>query len=128
MMILAFEELEIWKESREVCKAVFQFTQRLEFKRDFALVDQINRSSGSVMDNIAEGFGRGGNKEFVQFLHYSKASLLETKSQIYRATDRNYLTLDESERFLDRLRILDNRIGSFIQYLKKSTNAGFKKK
>lgn len=127
-MIVAFEDLEIWKESRDVCKTIFGFTQRMGFKQDFALVDQINRSSGSVMDNIAEGFGRGGNKEFVQFLYYSKASLLETKSQIYRATDRNYLTLDESERFLNRLRILDNRIGSFIQYLKKSTNSGFKKK
>lgn len=83
-------------------------------------MDQINSSSGSIMDNIAEGFGRGGNREFIQFLYYSKASLLETKSQIYSAKDRNYLSEIERTELLEQLRILDNRIGSFINYLKNS--------
>jgi len=125
-MILSFEELNIWQEARAICKLVFKITNYDKFRRDFGLVDQINRSSGSIMDNIAEGYGRGGNKEFVQFLYYSKASLLETKSQIYRATDRTYLNEEESKSILEKLQVLDNRIGNFIQYLRKSEITGMK--
>ena len=61
------------------------------FKKNFRLIGQVEGSSGSILDNIAEGFGRGGNKEFIQYLSISKASGHEVKSQIYRAMDRNYL-------------------------------------
>jgi four helix bundle protein len=87
-----FEEIEVWKKARVLSKTIFELTTKGSFARDFALRDQINRSSGSIMDNIAEGFERGGNKEFVQFLSYSKGSSGETRSQLYRALDRTHIT------------------------------------
>ncbi|MFP4089094.1 MAG: four helix bundle protein [Cyclobacteriaceae bacterium] len=83
--IKSFEELDSWQKARRLCYEVFKVSSQEPFCRDFALKDQILRASGSVMDNIAEGFGRGGNKEFVQFLFYAKGSCVEVKSQLYRA-------------------------------------------
>ena len=67
MKITKFEDLKCWELSRELSKIVYGFSRRQHFSRDFKLCDQIRSSSGSVMDNIAEGFERGGIKEFVQF-------------------------------------------------------------
>ncbi len=77
MKINKFEDLLIWQKARELTKMVYSFTGTGQFKTDYGLKDQIQRSSVSVMSNIAEGFGRGGNKEFAQFLFISKGSLAE---------------------------------------------------
>lgn len=81
--IQSFEDLKIWQKSRILCQESFDLITTGKFAKDFALTDQINRSSGSVMDNIAEGFGRMGNKEFINFLTYSYGPDLECKSQLY---------------------------------------------
>src|SRR4030042_4653167 len=93
--IKRFEDLKCWKTSRELCRLIYGFTRKEKFSKDFALVNQIRNSSGSGMDNMAEGFDRAGNKEFIQFLAVSRGSIAEVKSQLYRALDRNYI--DDSE-------------------------------
>jgi len=94
MKIERFEDLEIWQEARELCRRVSEITSVSPFCSDFNLKDQIRASSGSVMDNIAEGFERGGNKEFIQFLSIAKGSCGETRSQSYRAFDYKYINQD----------------------------------
>jgi four helix bundle protein len=125
-MIKKFEDLGVWQEARELCKEIFSQISEGSFSKDFALVNQINRSSGSVMDNIAEGFGRSGNKEFIQYLSISKASCTEVKSQLYRALDRNYLKTEKAEELNARTQSLINQLGGFIHYLKQSEYKGSK--
>lgn len=85
------EEIEAWNKARIAAKLIWETANEGTFAKDFSLRDQINRAAGSVMDNIAEGFGRGGNKEFSNFLGIARGSAQEVKSQIYRAYDRNHL-------------------------------------
>src|SRR5690554_2818712 len=95
MEIKYFEDLEIWKLAREIAKEVNILTKRNSFSKDFELINQIKSSSGSTMDNIAEGFERNGNQEFHQFLSISKGSGGETRSQFYRAFDYGYISEEE---------------------------------
>ena len=90
-----FEDIIAWQKARVMCKIIHGFTLKEPFFKDFKLVSQIKGSSGSAMDNIAEGFERGGNKEFIQFLFISKGSAGETRSQLYRALDNGYITEEE---------------------------------
>jgi four helix bundle protein len=89
--IKSFEDILTWQKARDSAKEIWYLTLQKPFSTDFSLRDQINRSAGSIMDNIAEGFERGGNKEFSQFLFIAKASLAEVKSQLYRASDRKHI-------------------------------------
>lgn len=95
MGVQVFTDLKIWQRSRKWSKEIFKLTQRDVFARDRRLVDQINDSSDSVMSDIAEGFGRGTQGEFIQFLGYSLGSLNETQSHLTVAYDREYITRDE---------------------------------
>lgn len=93
-----FEDLISWQKARELCLAVGTIIQNEGFKKDWSLQDQINRSSSSTMDNIAEGFDRNSSKEFRQFLFIARSSASEVKSQLYRALDRNYINKTEFEK------------------------------
>lgn len=90
-----FEDIKAWEKAREVDKYIFKLSSVGEFRTDYDLKSQIRRSSGSTMDNIAEGFGRAGNREFIQFWGISKGSANEVQSQLYRVLDPNYCTEDE---------------------------------
>ncbi len=92
-----FEDLQVWQQARELDQLVFKLTQKPVISRDYRLIDQWRAASGSIMDNIAEGFDREGRKEFLQFLSIAKGSTGEVRSQAYRTFDRNYLTPEEFE-------------------------------
>jgi four helix bundle protein len=110
-----FTELLIWKKSREWSREIFWRTQESAFKKDQRLSVQINDSSESVMSNIAEGFGRGTQEEFVIFLGYAIGSLMETQSHLCAAFDRKYLTKDEFSRFYAAGNELRKMIVGFIR-------------
>ena len=124
--IKCFEDLRCWKSARELCKLIYRFSKKEKFSKDFSLVNQIKNSSGSVMDNIAEGFDRTGNKEFIQFLSIARGSIAEIKSQLYRALDRNYIDDNEFRQAYDLANQTSKEATSLIKYLKNSDMKGFK--
>ncbi len=126
MKIEKFEDLDILKDARVLSKDVFKITSLEPFCNDYRFKDQLKASSGSVMDNIAEGFERDGTKEFIQFLSIAKGSCGEVRSQLYRAYDYNYIDENVLNIMVDRSVSLSKRISKFISYLKKSDIKGRK--
>lgn len=124
--ITRFEDLEIWKEARRLAKEVHIITIESDLKNDFRFKDQIKSSSGSIMDNIAEGFERNGNLEFRQFLSIAKGSAGETRSQLYRVFDYNYITEEKFEILKTDFENLSGKINNFISYLNKKDFKGTK--
>jgi|SRR6056297_1240206 len=123
-----FEDLEVWQVARELCKIVYSLTKKDPFCKDFELVRQIRKSSGSIMDNIAEGYERDGNKEFIQFLSISKGSCGEVRSQSYRALDQSYISKEEFEELYNKASSISKMLSGFINYLRKSEINGIKYK
>ena len=123
-----FEELKSWQEARKLAKEVFLITQKNGFERDYGFKDQIRRASISITSNIAEGFERGGNKEFIQFLHYAKGSCGEVKSQLYLAYDLEYISETEMKKLNKSTTKIGALIHGLIKYLKTSEMDGLKYK
>ncbi len=124
--IKKFEDVEAWKLARTATQLVYAASLNAAFSRDFALVNQIRRASISVMSNIAEGFERSGNREFLQFLAVAKGSCGEVRSQLYIARDQNYIdgrTFDEISRVLIET---SKTIAGFMKYLQTSPERGSK--
>ena len=123
-----FEDLEIWQESRELSKEIYHRFKKLKNNNDMPLTNQILRSSGSIVDNIAEGFERGGNKEFIQYLWISKASAGECRSQLYRALDHEVIDNSEFSALKDRIEEISKKVYKLIYQLKTSEYTGIKYK
>lgn len=126
--IQKFEEIVSWQETRLLNKEIGKLIDDARFGKNYRLIAQIEGSAGSIMDNIAEGFERGGNKEFVQFLYISKASCGEIRSQLYRALDRNYITEEEFEQFSSHAKRISFLLQKLIAYLSASDVKGVKYK
>lgn len=126
--IKRFEDLEVWKNSRELCRKIKKVCDSTSLNKDYSLKDQILSSSGSCMDNIAEGFERDGNKEFINFLYISKGSIGETRSQIHRSSDFGHIDQKAYDELISDCLNLSAQISNFINYLHNSEIKGLKKK
>jgi len=119
-----FEDIDAWKASRDVTKVIYEVTSGERFCRDFALCNQMRRASVSVLSNIAEGFERGGNKEFLQFLAIAKGSCGEVRAQLYVALDQKYIDEGTFEQISGKLIETSRMIAGFIRYLQQSELRG----
>lgn len=124
--IKRFEELEIWQDARRLSIEIIDIVQNTDLKTDYKFREQIKSSSGSVMDNIAEGFERNGNLEFRQFLSVAKGSAGETRSQVYRLFDNNYINEEKLDFLVAEYEKLSGKINNFIVYLNKNDFKGTK--
>ena len=121
-----FEDIESWKRAREATRLIYEATSGDEFSRDFALRDQIRRSAISTMSNIAEGFEREGNREFLSFLSIAKGSCAESRAQLYIALDCGYLNKAKFDEVHGKLQETGRLIGGFMRYLGSSELRGAK--
>ena len=126
MTYKTFEDLEVWQNARILCKDIYVVTRKDKFQKDYRFVSQITASAGSIMDNIAEGFERDGNKEFLQFLSIAKGSCGELRSQIYRAYDIGYIDQNTFDSILNQSKKLSGSIYFFMQSLKNAEIKGTK--
>lgn len=121
-----FEDLTIFQMARDLCKEVYVITKKGDFRKDSRFVQQIRAAAGSIMDNIAEGYERDGNKEFINFLYIAKGSCGEVRSQIIRATDVGFIDKDTATRLYNDSLNLGKSISKFITSLKGSQITGLK--
>jgi four helix bundle protein len=126
--IKKFEDILSWQKARELNRLIGNIIDSGRFKQSYRHINQIEGSAGSMMDNIAEGFERGGNKEFLQYLSYSKGSCGEFRSQLYRALDRNFITNTEFEDLYQRANEVAGLIQKLMEYLENSEMKGPKYK
>jgi four helix bundle protein len=116
----SFEEINSWQKSRLFNKRIYEITENVAFKKDFDLVRQIRRASVSISSNIAEGFERNTDKEFIYFLYVSKASAGEVRSQLYLALDLNYISKIEFDELYLNVSDISKLLSGFIKYLENS--------
>ncbi|HEX3046104.1 MAG TPA: four helix bundle protein [Bacillota bacterium] len=119
-----FEDIESWRQARDLVKSIYKLTQKTSFNKDYGLKNQIQRAAVSVMSNIAEGFERGSNNEFVFFLYVAKASAGEVRSLLYTAFDLGYLDKEEFDNLFSGIVKISQTISGLIKYLKVSKCKG----
>ncbi|MBC7899571.1 MAG: four helix bundle protein [Saprospiraceae bacterium] len=121
-----FEDIESWKLARDVTKYIYEITSNGNFSGDFALCNQIRRAAISILSNIAEGFERGGNKEFVNFLGIAKGSCGEVRCQLYIALDQSYISQGQFQMLSEKLLETNRLIAGLMRYLQQSELRGSK--
>lgn len=121
-----FEDLIAWQKSKTFAVKIYSATDEGKFSKDFGLRDQIRRASISIVSNIAEGFERKGNKEFLQFLFYSLGSIAEVKTQLIIAFELNYISKEKFDELSDLLIDIQKITKGLVTYLKESDLKGSK--
>jgi four helix bundle protein len=124
----SFEEIDAWQKARDLTRSIYQVSGRGAFARDFALRDQIRRASISLMSNIAEGYERGGTKEFLQFLSVAKGSVGEVRSHLYVALDQSYIGTGDFEKLVNLAKEISRMLTGLMTYLRKAGLRGTKYK
>ena len=124
--ISSFEEIESWKKARQLANEIYKTTASGTFARDFGLRDQIRRAAVSIVSNIAEGFERGGDNEFVQFLSMAKGSCGEVRAQLYLALDQGYTSRSDFELLSQAAIEISQLISGLMKYLRQSELRGSK--
>ena len=124
--ITRFEDIEAWQLGRELKRALYAASKKGEFARDFPLRDQIRHAAMSITANIAEGFERGGNREFIQFLSTSKGSCGEVQDHLYTALDEGYVPKAEFQRLYSQTAAVAGKVGGFMKYLQQTEIRGQK--
>jgi four helix bundle protein len=124
--IKKFEDIEAWQKTRELAKTIYDVTAGGKFSRDFGLKDQIRRAAVSILSNIAEGFERGGDKEFVQFIAMAKGSSAEVRAQLYVALDQGYVAQETFDRLSDLTIQISRMLSGLMKYLRSSEYKGSK--
>jgi len=124
MKYTSFDELPVWRDAVEIGKEIYLLTNTGKFEKDYTLKDQIRRAAISISSNIAEGFERSNNNEFIRFLLIAKGSVGEVRSQLYFAFILGYIDKDVFNNFNSKLEVLAKQIGSFISYLKNQKAGG----
>ncbi len=122
-----FEDMEVWQKAMSIAKTVYIHSRQGQFTKDHGLRNQIQRAAVSIMSNIAEGFERGTNKEFIQFLFIAKGSAGELRARLYIAFDLSYIKKDEFEKLNSELISISKQLSGFIKYLKSSKMKGQKR-
>jgi four helix bundle protein len=118
MKITRFEDIAAWKEARKLVKMVYDVIKKSpKFRKDFRLVNQVQDAAVSAMSNIAEGFARRSNREFIQFLFISKSSAAEVQSQLYVALDQEYINENDFGRIYNQAEVVSKMDSGFIKYL-----------
>ena len=123
-----FEEIQSWQKARALNDLIGKLIDSGRFERNFSLISQIERSAGSIMDNIAEGFERSGNREFLQFLYIAKGSCGEFRSQLYRALDRGYISMNDFEMYYSLAKEIIVLLQKLIEYMHQTELKGTKYK
>lgn len=119
-----FEDIEAWQEARKMVKAIYDLTRLKSFQKDYALIDQLRRAAISVPSNIAEGFGRGSDREFGYYLSIAGASAREVQSLCYIALDQEYMQMDQFDTLYTQIDAISDRIGALMKYLRESDLKG----
>lgn len=126
--IQQFEDLEVWKLARDLAKNIYRITSRGKCATDFSLRDQMRRAAVSILSNIAEGFERSGDKEFIQFLALAKGSSGELRAPLYIASDQQYISPNEFQATRQKTLDVSRMLSGLMKYLRQSDLRGSKYK
>ena len=124
--IQRFEDLPVWKLSRQLTAGIYKITKVGDFNRDFALRDQIRKASISIVSNIAEGFERDGDREFLQLLSVAKGSCGEVRAQLSLALDQQYISNSEFKELATEASEISRQLSGLMRYLRQSQLSGRK--